>query len=194
MPVDRFLAASKRSALSRLLLSCLLLALLALAAGWAWKQPFAVIAREGWRLSRLPSPSAIQVPVQGIRARQIADTFGAPRGRDREHHGVDIFARRGTPVIAATQGIVASVRDSGLGGRQVWVLGPAGQRHYYAHLQDWAPGLAQGRIVQAGDVLGFVGDSGNARGTPPHLHYGIYASDGPFDPLPLMHAGQPRKR
>lgn len=170
------------------------LIMLALAGPWAWQQPFAVVAREGWKLSRLPAPTAIAVPVQGIKPRQIADTFGAPRGRDRKHHGVDIFARRGTPVVAATQGVVAAVRDSGLGGRQVWVIGPAGQRHYYAHLQDWLPGLAYGRIVQAGDVLGFVGDSGNARGTPPHLHYGIYGGDGPFDPLPLMHAGQARKR
>jgi len=161
---------------------------------WAWQQPFAVVARESWVLARMPAPAAILVPVQGIKPRQIADTFGAPRGRDRKHHGVDIFAKRGTPVVAATAGVVAAVRDSGLGGRQVWVIGPAGQRHYYAHLQGWAPGLAYGRVVQAGDVLGFVGDSGNARGTPPHLHYGIYAGDGPFDPLPLMHAAQARKR
>ncbi|WP_430980769.1 M23 family metallopeptidase [Stenotrophomonas terrae] len=172
----------------------LLLVVLSLAGNWLWQQPFSVVARESWKLSRLPAPTAIAVPVQGIKPRQIADTFGAPRGRDRKHHGVDIFAKRGTPVLAATDGVAAAVRDSGLGGRQVWVIGPAGQRHYYAHLQDWVPGLAYGRIVQAGDVLGFVGDSGNARGTPPHLHYGIYAGDGPFDPLPLMHAGQPRKR
>ena len=179
---------------SRVVHLILLLVVLALAGSWLWRQPFTVVAREGWKLSRLPAPTAIAVPVQGIKPRQIADTFGAPRGRDRKHHGVDIFAKRGTPVVASTQGVVAAVRDSGLGGRQVWVIGPAGQRHYYAHLQDWAPGLAYGRIVQAGDVLGFVGDSGNARGTPPHLHYGIYGGDGPFDPLPLMHAGQPRKR
>ncbi|MGE8226123.1 MAG: M23 family metallopeptidase [Stenotrophomonas sp.] len=190
----RTLTSSEQTNWPRKLRIVLLLAVLALAGSWLWQQPFSVVAREGWKLSRLPAPSAIAVPVQGIRPRQIADTFGAPRGRDRKHHGVDIFAKRGTPVVAATQGVVAAVRDSGLGGRQVWVIGPAGQRHYYAHLQDWAPGLAYGRIVKAGDVLGFVGDSGNARGTPPHLHYGIYGGDGPFDPLPLMHAGQPRKR
>ncbi len=161
---------------------------------WLWKQPAVVVAREGWRLSRLPEPVAIGVPVQGIRARQIAATFGAPRGRDRTHQGVDIFAMRGTPVQAATDGVVLSVRDSGLGGKQVWLLGPAGQRHYYAHLDGWAAGLARGDIVQAGQVLGIVGDTGNAKGTPPHLHYGIYGAKGAFDPLPLMHAGNAAKR
>ena len=82
-----------------------------------------------------------------------------------------------------------SVREGGLGGRQVWVLGPAHERHYYAHLEDWAPGLAQGRIVEAGDALGMVGDSGNAKGTPPHLHYGVYGKGGAYDPLPLLRAG-----
>lgn len=179
---------------TRVAVLLLLAGAIVLGGSWLWRQPFVVVAREGWRLSRMPVPEAIEVPVQGIRARQIGDTFGAPRGRDRKHHGVDIFARRGTPVTAATAGVVATVRDGGLGGRQVWMIGPGGQRHYYAHLQDWTPGLAYGRIVQAGDVLGFVGDSGNAKGTPPHLHYGIYGADGPLDPLPLMHAGQPRKR
>lgn len=79
-----------------------------------------------------------------------------------------------------------AVREGGLGGKQVWIIGPARERHYYAHLDDWAPGLAVGDIVQAGDVLGRVGDTGNARGTPPHLHFGIYADTGPYDPLPLM--------
>ncbi len=143
---------------------------------------------------RMPPPTAISVPVQGIRARQIGATFGAPRGSDRQHHGVDVFAKRGTPVVAATQGVVATVREGGLGGKQVWVIGPGGQRHYYAHLDDWAAGLAMGDRVQAGDVLGTVGDTGNAKGTPPHLHYGIYGKDGPLDPLPLMHAGSPAKR
>lgn len=173
------------------LLAC---ALLFGGGAWLWKQPFAIIAREGWRLSRLPAPHAIAVPVQGIGARQIAATFGAPRGRDRTHQGVDIFAARGTPVRAATEGVVLSVRDRGLGGKQVWLLGPAGQRHYYAHLDGWAPGLAAGDVIGTGQVLGIVGDTGNAKGTPPHLHYGIYGPDGALDPLPLMHAANPAKR
>ena len=172
--------------LGRLLLAVLLVWLLAMAALWAWRQPLFEHPRTLWELSRMPPPDSLPVPVHGIAPRQVADTFGAPRGADRLHEGVDIFARRGTPVVSATRGIVVAVRDRGLGGRQVWVLGPAGERHYYAHLDDWAPGLAEGDIVQPGTPLGVVGDTGNARGTPPHLHYGIYGSEGALDPLPRM--------
>ena len=98
--------------------------------------------RMWWDISRASPPDALPVPVDGVRARQIADTFGAPRGTDRTHQGVDIFAARGTPVRSATRGIVVAIRDSGLGGRQVWVLGPGRERHYYAHLDDWAPDRA----------------------------------------------------
>ncbi|TKS53470.1 M23 family metallopeptidase [Luteimonas yindakuii] len=159
------------------------------AASWGWRQPFMATVRMGWELSRMPAPEALPMPVRGVAADRVADTYGAPRGRDRQHEGVDIFAPRGTDVVSTTPGIVVSVREGGLGGRQVWVLGPARERHYYAHLDDWADELAEGRIVLPGDVLGSVGDTGNARGTPPHLHYGIYGTDGTYDPLPLLRAG-----
>jgi murein DD-endopeptidase MepM/ murein hydrolase activator NlpD len=168
----------------------LILAALAWAAHWSWQQPFMAAPRTLWELSRMPPPGAVAMPVTGIRAGRVADTFGAPRGTDRTHAGVDIFAPRGTAVTSATRGVVSSIRDSGLGGRQVWVLGPARQRHYYAHLDDWAPGLAEGDVVAEGRVLGTVGTTGNARGTPPHLHYGIYSSEGAIDPLPLLRAGE----
>lgn len=166
-----------------------ILGLLAASAHWAWRQPFAARLRTGWELSRMPPATALPVPVEDVAARRIADTFGAPRGRDRRHAGVDIFAARGTPVRSATRGIVAAVRESGLGGRQVWVLGPGRERYYYAHLDDWTPGLKAGDVVFPGDALGVVGDTGNARGTPPHLHFGIYGDGGARDPLPLLRAG-----
>lgn len=171
----------------------LLLASVGVAALALWRSDWAVVARTGWALSRQPPSAWLPVPVQGVRATRIADTYGAPRGRDRTHQGVDIFAARGTPVSSTTRGIVASVRDGGLGGRQVWILGPAGERHYYAHLHDWAPGLARGDIVRPGDPVGTVGTTGNARGTPPHLHYGIYRAGGAYDPLPLLRATPPAK-
>ena len=158
-------------------------------AHWAWRQPFVAPTRERVEITRLPAPTAQPVPVQDVQARRIADTFGAPRGRDRTHAGVDIFATRGTPVLSATRGIDTSVREGGLGGRQVWELGPALQRHNNAHLDDWAPGLVEGAVVRPGDVLGVVGDTGNARGTPPHLHYGVYGLQGAIDPLPRLRAG-----
>ena len=172
----------------RLLWWSLLLLLLYWAMAWYWGQPFMALARTTWEVSRLPPPTTLPVPVEGVRAARIADTFGAPRGTDRTHAGVDIFAKLGTPVLSATRGVVVSIRDGGLGGRQVWVLGPARERHYYAHLDDWQAGLAEGDVVEAGTPLGTVGTTGNARGTPPHLHYGIYGAAGAYDPLPLFKA------
>lgn len=167
----------------------LFIAALAAAGWWAWQQPFMARARTLYEVSRMPPPTELPVPVEGVVPSRIADTWGAPRGSGRRHQGVDIFAPRGTTVRSTTRGVVVSVRGTGLGGRQVWVLGPARQRHYYAHLDDWAEGLAEGDVVWPGDALGAVGDSGNARGTPTHLHYGIYTDAGAIDPTPLLRAG-----
>ena len=166
--------------------------LLAFAAHWAWRQPWAQATREAWRLSRLPPPSALPVPVDGVAARRIADTWGAARSGGRQHQGVDIFAKRGTPVRSTTRGVVSTINDYGLGGKHVWVIGPGGERHYYAHLDAFAPELARYDLVQPGSVLGYVGDSGNARGTPTHLHYGLYAASGAHNPWPLLQAGARR--
>ncbi|WP_312236430.1 M23 family metallopeptidase [Stenotrophomonas sp.] len=177
--------------LRRWLIRLLVLAACALAIGMLWNSHWAQVPRALWTLSRLPPPRALPVPVEGVTARRIADTFGAPRGRDRTHAGVDIFARRGTAVRSVGDGVVVDIREGGLGGRQVWVLGPARERYYYAHLEGWREGLVRGEVVTAGTVLGYVGDSGNARGTPPHLHWGIYGADGAYDPLPLLRAWKP---
>lgn len=171
----------------------LVLAMLAAILAWAWRQPFAQALRVAWDMSRLPPPTELPVPVRGVRARDIGDTFGAPRGSDRTHAGVDIFARRGTPVLSSTRGVVVAVREGGLGGRQVWILGPARERYYYAHLENWTTGLDLGDVVEPGTALGTVGTSGNARGTPPHLHFGIYGREGAYDPLPLLRAGAPTR-
>lgn len=179
-------APSHAHRLRRWLLRGLFLAIAIVAAMALWNSPWAVAPRMLWSLTRMPPATQLPVPVDGVRPRQIADTFGAPRGSDRSHAGIDIFASRGTPVRSATVGVIADVREGGLGGRQVWVIGPARERYYYAHLDDWAEGLARGQVVQPGDLLGHVGDSGNARGTPPHLHWGIYGADGARDPLPLL--------
>ena len=112
---------------------------------------------------------------------------GAPRGTDRRHEGVDIFAPRGTPVLASTEGVVTRVGTNRLGGKVVWVVGPDGHRHYYSHLDEQAE-LSVGQRVAVGTPLGTVGTTGNARGTPPHLHYGVYGRGGAYDPLPLLRA------
>lgn len=179
----------RRHRARRVLVVLAVAALLASLAAWSWRQPFLLPLRTLWELSRLPASTSLPVPVHGVSARDIAATFGAPRGNDRQHAGVDIFARRGTPVLSSTRGVITTIRDGGLGGRQVWVLGPGMERYYYAHLDDWAPGLASGDVVAAGTPLGTVGTTGNAKGTPPHLHFGIYARDGARDPLPRLRAG-----
>ncbi len=172
--------------IARLLSTVVCLFCLLLVLAWAWQQPFLRTPRVLWELSNAPVPDSLPVPVEGVASGQVADTFGAPRGSDRRHEGIDIFAPRGTTVRSTTRGVVTAVRERGLGGRQVWILGPGRERHYYAHLDDWVEGLAEGDVVDAGTPLGTVGNTGNARTTPPHLHYGVYGRNGASDPLPRM--------
>jgi murein DD-endopeptidase MepM/ murein hydrolase activator NlpD len=123
-------------------------------------------------------------PVAGHGNRAIRSYFGAVRdGGARVHHGIDIFAPRGTPVLAAARGLVRSTRPNELGGNVVWLRDEErGQSLYYAHLEGHA--VREGDVVRPGDTLGFVGNTGNARTTPPHLHFGIYRRpEGPIDPL-----------
>ena len=131
-----------------------------------------------------PVPGAHSLP-NPLPGQRLVDTWGGARSGGRRHEGIDIFARRDTPVRATTEGVVLNVGPNNLGGRTVMLLGPGGQRHYYAHLERY-PRLSPGDWVEAGDVVGYVGDSGNARGTPTHVHYGIYAAGGALNPYPLL--------
>lgn len=179
-------AVPRRSPLRRLVRFLVTLALLALAATWA--RPYAERAVRVVRLLREEPPLALPVPVEGVRASRIADTWRTARSGGRRHEGVDIFAPRGTPVRSTTPGLVVQKGWNRLGGRVVTLIGPGGQRHYYAHLEQFA-GPGPGDWVEEGDLLGFVGDSGNAAGTPTHLHYGIYSPGGEAqNPHPLLTA------
>jgi murein DD-endopeptidase MepM/ murein hydrolase activator NlpD len=128
----------------------------------------------------------IAMPLQDITKRQIADTWGAPRGVGRRHEGQDIFAPKGTPILSATSGYVYKIGENNLGGQTVSVISKGGRVYYYAHLDSYAPGLEVGDRVSTRTVLGFVGTTGNAQGTPPHLHFGIYTFTGAINPLPLL--------
>ena len=130
-----------------------------------------------------PAAAELPVPVIGVRARDVADSFGSPRGNDRSHEGVDIFAPRGTAILSVTPGIVARIGMSPLGGNIVFVIGPGGERYYYAHLDEIDQNLATGQRVGTTTILGRVGTTGNASGTPPHLHFGIYGRGGAQDPF-----------
>lgn len=128
------------------------------------------------------SPAYI-FPVLATTNNAIQSYWGAVReGGARSHEGIDIFAKKGTPVIAATDGRITYTGEKGLGGKQVWLRDQKrNQSLYYAHLDSIHP--VSGR-VKTGDTLGYVGNTGNARTTPPHLHFGIYKSyRGAIDPL-----------
>lgn len=172
--------------LRSIIVMMLLAMLLVMAGAWLWGHPSIQALVFGWQLRREPIPDSLPVPVQGVRASRIADTWGGIRSGGRRHEGVDIFAPRGTPVRSSSDALVLAVRDRGLGGKQVWTLGPGGERHYYAHLDSWADGLQRLDRLRAGDPIGQVGDTGNARGNPPHLHYGIYGINGARNPHPLL--------
>lgn len=137
--------------------------------------------------------ASLRFPVTGADSRAVVSHFGAPRdGGTRAHHGVDVFAPRGTPVISASDGWVSGVQTTPRGGNVVWVWDAArGASLYYAHLDQQHVGA--GQRVTAGEQIGTVGNTGNARGTAPHLHFGIYVrGHGPVDPYPFVH--DPRAR
>ncbi len=162
------------------------LALLAVLLVWSW--PWWKNLGRIVQLYREPPPASLPMPVQGIDPSQITDTWGGARSEGRTHEGTDIFALRGTPVISATHGVVVRKGWNRLGGRRVLVLGPAGWNHYYAHLDAWST-VGLGDWVEVGTVLGYVGDSGDAQGTPTHLHYGIYVDGAATNPYPLLTRG-----
>jgi murein DD-endopeptidase MepM/ murein hydrolase activator NlpD len=136
-----------------------------------------------YTLARQDAPARLPSPVASAAVR-FTDSWHAPRSGGRRHEGIDIFAARGTPVVSTTAGIVTRVGTSRLGGQIVGVLGPGFEWHYYAHLSGFGA-FREGDIVAAGDLLGYVGDTGNARGTPPHLHYGLYRG-GAINPYPRL--------
>jgi peptidoglycan LD-endopeptidase LytH len=138
------------------------------------------------RLYAREPDAVLSMPVAGVRVRQLNDTWHAPRSGGRLHEGQDIFARRGTPVRSATEGYVLRVGENYLGGKTVFVIGAGGRAYYYAHLDSYAAGLAAGSYVTPETVLGYVGTTGNAAGTPPHLHFGVYTSEGAINPLPFL--------
>lgn len=121
-------------------------------------------------------------PVTGATNKSIKSFYGDSRdGGKRRHEGVDIFAKKGTPVVAPTSGVVTRVGTGRLGGNVVWLRDQKrGHSYYFAHLDQQL--VSVGKVLSKGDTLGTVGNTGNARYTPPHLHFGIY-QHGSFDPV-----------
>ena len=151
----------------------------------------ATIEYEAFRAGSEVYVSGVRFPIDGPYELPLIDSFGFPRmtGTPDEHwhEGIDIFAPRGTPLVAAERGVVTRIGVGRLGGLKLWLVGESGSEWYYAHLDTFAPGLADGRVVEAGDLLGHVGNTGNAVGTPPHLHLQLHPDGGrPVNPFPLL--------
>ncbi len=144
--------------------------------------------------------SALLVPVQGIAAAQLSDTFTDSRSAGRLHDAIDIMAPAGTPVLAVADGHVEKLFDSKLGGLTLYHFNSDGTlAFYYAHLQRYADGMAEHQPIKRGQLIGYVGSTGNASPEGPHLHFAIFKL-GPeklwwkgeaINPYPLL-AGTPR--
>jgi murein DD-endopeptidase MepM/ murein hydrolase activator NlpD len=160
---------------------------------WIWfynfvPQPAPTVARSGPVVTVKPdnappvavaqqvqvAPSGLAIPVVGIKAEQLSDTFDDARSQGRRHDAIDIMAAEGTPVIAVADGTIEKFFNSARGGMtiyersqdQKWV-------YYYAHLSAYAPGLAEGQQVKRGQVIARVGHTGDASAAGPHLHFAI---------------------
>lgn len=143
-------------------------------------------------------PLTLSIPVEGVSARHLTDTFTQARGQGRLHDAIDIMAPRGTPVRAAADGRIVKLFTSVPGGLTVYQFDvTATHVLYYAHLDSYAPGLAEGQILERGDPIGEVGSTGNAIETAPHLHFSVqilgpekrWWKGTPVNPYPLLMAG-----
>ncbi|WP_051603026.1 M23 family metallopeptidase [Simplicispira psychrophila] len=141
-------------------------------------------------------PPALDMPVQGLLAESLRDTYADQRsGGARVHEALDLMAPRGTPVLAVDDGVITKLFLSQPGGITIYQFDPSRRfAYYYAHLDGYAAGLAQGQAVRRGQLLGYVGSTGNANPAAPHLHFGIFRLDAeqrwwtgvPINPFPYL--------
>ncbi|MBC7836202.1 peptidoglycan DD-metalloendopeptidase family protein [Acetobacteraceae bacterium] len=130
---------------------------------------------------------SIPVPVFGIAHRNITSDFGDPRdGGAREHEGQDILAPKGTPVVSPTEAVVLRVGSGSNSGNNVYTANPGDETFVYMHLDSIAKGLSAGDELKKGDLIGYVGNTGNASGGPTHLHFEIRLSGKATDPYPRL--------
>jgi peptidoglycan LD-endopeptidase LytH len=136
----------------------------------------------------------LMIPVKGVKATELQPTFSAQRGTG-QHEAIDVLAPKGTPVLAVESGQIVKLFYSVRGGKTIYQFEPSGQYcYYYAHLDSYAAGLAEGQQVKAGQVIGYVGSTGNADAHAPHLHFAIFKlgpekhwwQGTPIDPYPVL--------
>ena len=140
-------------------------------------------------------PSGLAIPVVGVKAEQLLDTYDQARSAGRRHDAIDIMAAEGTPVIAAADGRIEKLFNSARGGTTIYERSPDGRWvYYYAHLSAYAPGLVEGQNVTRGQVIARVGHTGDASAAGPHLHFAInqmgpsdrWWNGTPINPYPLL--------
>jgi murein DD-endopeptidase MepM/ murein hydrolase activator NlpD len=131
--------------------------------------------------------SSLQMPVVGVRPYELTNSWGNSRdGGKRKHKGIDIFAPKGTAIVAVADGIISYLGEQPKGGNCLWLTTENGASFYYAHLDRWAAGLFEGMEVRSGELLGYVGNTGNAKYTPSHLHFGVNENDEMVNPYPIL--------
>jgi murein DD-endopeptidase MepM/ murein hydrolase activator NlpD len=181
---------------------------------WIWfynfvPQPRPTVARSGPVVTVQPqnappvvvaqqvevAPSGLALPVVGVKADQLTDTFDDARAAGRRHDAIDIMAAEGTPVIASADGTIEKLFNSARGGMTIYERSPNQKwEYYYAHLSAYAPGLAEGQQVKRGQVIARVGHTGDANAAGPHLHFAIntmaegdhWWNGTPINPYPLL--------
>jgi murein DD-endopeptidase MepM/ murein hydrolase activator NlpD len=152
--------------------------------------------------AQLLAQRPLEVPVVGIAPARLSDNFEQSRGT-RKHEAIDILAPAGTPVVAVDDGRITKLFTSKPGGLTVYQYDPSGRlAYYYAHLQRYADGLQEGAQVRRGDVIGYVGSTGNADPGTPHLHFGVFRLGTPakwwqgeaVNPYPALSRAQPAQQ
>lgn len=131
--------------------------------------------------------TTLQMPVVGVRPYELTNSWGNARdGGKRKHKGIDIFAPKGTGIVAVADGIISYLGEQPKGGNCLWLTTESGASFYYAHLDRWAAGLYEGMEVRSGELLGYVGNTGNAKYTPSHLHFAVNENDEMVNPYPIL--------
>lgn len=167
-------------------------------------QPSAAPNRPASALPAAPTPTAgaatasdltLTIPVKGVAASELSDTYTQARGSDRIHEALDIMAPRGREVVAVDDGKLVKLFNSKQGGLTIYQFDP-GERYayYYAHLDRYAGGIQEGKFLKRGELIGYVGSSGNADPAAPHLHFAIFElgpekrwwEGKPINPYPLL--------
>jgi murein DD-endopeptidase MepM/ murein hydrolase activator NlpD len=141
------------------------------------------------------TPGKLMIPVDGIKLAQLSNNFDQPRGKERHHEALDIMAPTGTRVVAVADGKVVKLFNSKPGGLTVYQFDPTEKyAYYYAHLDRYAEGIKEGSVLKRGDLVGYVGTTGNANKDAPHLHFAVveltpkkeWWKGTPVNPYPMM--------